>query len=85
MKLRIGTRRALIEVESLADASRTFLRLQRKALDHGSILRSATIYDATMTEVARISQNGRVWPPVAWVPGLAPLYEPDAADVAVLS
>lgn len=34
------------------------------------------IYDQTGTPVARISYNGKIWPPVEWKPGLEPLYVP---------
>jgi hypothetical protein len=83
LALRIGSRRVVIGVATLADASRMFLRLNCKAMQRGSILRHATVHDsATMETVARISQNGNVWPNADWFSGMRPLYTPTDADFA---
>ena len=79
LALRIGSRRVLLGVASIADASRLFLKMQRAAMERGGMIRRGEIFDGTSL-VARVSQNGRVWPAVEWQPGIASLYDPTDAD-----
>jgi hypothetical protein len=65
------------EVASLEDASQKWCAF-RDATGAGAseIGEDVMIYNQTGTPVARISYNGKVWPPVEWKPGLEPLYRP---------
>lgn len=76
--LRIGRTRVVLTVASFAEASRLFLNAQRAATERGCDMASdATLYDVAMTrKVARLSQNGKVWPLEKWYSGQQPLFDP---------
>ena len=63
------------EVASLADASQKFCRARDAYGRGGSETPEGRIVDERGTLVARISYNGRVWPPQAWTSGMVPLYD----------
>jgi hypothetical protein len=56
-------------VETLEAASALFESKQDRL---GKIIRSADIFENGV-KVARVSQNGNVWPVEPWFPGQAPL------------
>jgi 2'-5' RNA ligase len=67
-----------IEVASLEDAARKWGQFFHAAVREGAGAESvsgARVVDQNGTEVARISQNGRVWPPGEWKSGQKPLVE----------
>ena len=63
-------------VPTLEDASALFCAY-RDRHDLGSELPGARVFETEDgQEVARVSPNGKVWPPGEWTPGLVPLYDP---------
>lgn len=69
-------------VDSLVDASQRWQQFQTEAMRQGGggasqIGNGVPIVDQDGKEVARISFNGRVWPPGEWKPGTKPLLEAD--------
>jgi hypothetical protein len=73
MKLHIGEK--VFDVADLADASARFC--QFRGSKGASQLPSGIVYKDG-EEVARVSYNGKVWPPGALLLGREPLYEPGA-------
>ena len=72
--VQVGNR--LYQATTLADAS-TMYCAARDALGNGaSGTPPGKIVDAEGNPVARISFNGKVWPPEPWTPGMAPLFIP---------
>jgi hypothetical protein len=63
------------EVGSLAEASAMYCRARDAWGRGGSQTPDALIVDAQGERFARISYNGRVWPPGEWTPGMVPLYD----------
>ena len=67
------------EVGSLKEAARKWDEFRQRAIRQGAggddIGGGAKIVDQSGKEVARISQNGRVWPPGEWKSGQKPLME----------
>ncbi len=80
--LRIGRGRVLLGVATLADASRAYraacLRHEIEKGQGSSTMPEGRVYDVTGEPrlVARVSWNGRVWPPGPWLPTMEPLYAP---------
>ena len=71
MLLLIGKRS--FPVASLADASARYQRFRGlKSVDH---VPEGLVQDDAGQVVAKVSYNGRVWPPGAWHAGLAPILE----------
>lgn len=62
-------------VKSLAEAAAIYSAARDKAGLGASKWMDATVTDDTGKPVARISYNGRIWPPEPWFPGMAPLAE----------
>jgi hypothetical protein len=74
LRLHIG-KRSPIPVGSLAEASERYSAV-REALGFGaSRLPEGRVCDDADKLVARVSYNGRVWPPAPWVPDMTPLYD----------
>lgn len=61
-------------VASLEDASRRYCWEREQAGEGVSTFAEGVVLGAGNL-FARISYNGRVWPPVKWRPGLAPICE----------
>jgi hypothetical protein len=74
MILKIGNR-ASIEVASFQEASQIYAQYRNASLEGASTFPDGTILDGTRT-VARVSYNGKIWPPRKWVPGQTPLFNP---------
>lgn len=71
--LQIG--RVRYQVESIDQASEMFCRARDES-DLGSReTPDGRVVTADGKPVARISYNGRVWPPEKWTPGMKPLLE----------
>ncbi len=87
--LRIGRARTLLAVRDLADASARY----RAACDRhemtgrgASTMPGGRVYEVSGNAhrlVARVSWNGKVWPPGPWAPGQTPLYVPTSFAEAV--
>lgn len=77
LRLRIGGNS--VAVDSLKDASAKFDALKAAWADAqgpgASDMPDGEVVDANGKAVARISQNGRVWPPGKWQPGMKELIE----------
>lgn len=80
MFIQIGRKR--YEVHSLEQASAMFCAARDRAAFNGRGGASRTppvlVVSETGREVARISYNGRVWPPGEWHSGQKPLLEASA-------
>lgn len=74
MPLTIKLRGKTHTVDSLRAAAELFEAKQDRL---GKIIRSAEVCDGDKL-VARISQNGNVWPPEEWFPGQEPLIRMSA-------
>ncbi len=62
LALRIGTRRLLVEVADLAEASRIYCELRDRSGLGVSRMPSGRVYDTQTTKlVATLSYNGKVW------------------------
>lgn len=70
MSYTIKLRGKVYTVNSFKDASDLFESKQDRM---GKIIRSADVMQGGKI-VARISQNGNVWPPQEWYVGMEPLY-----------
>lgn len=67
-------------VETLRAASEKHAFLRDKSGRGASTFPDSKVLNAEGTEVARISYNGRAWPPGGWNPGVEPLcLDPEAA------
>jgi hypothetical protein len=76
LALRIGRSRNLVEVASLAEASRIYAELRDRTGRGASTMPEGRIYDAeTCKLVANLSYNGRVWQ------GDRCVYDPFEAEV----
>lgn len=75
MTLTIKLRGKTHSVNSLRAAADLFEAKQDRL---GKIIRSAEVYEGDKL-VARVSQNGNVWPPEEWFPGQEPLIRMTAA------
>jgi hypothetical protein len=71
MTLKIG-RRLTLNVASLADASVAYSEARDASGEGASTFPEGRV-SCNATQVARISYNGRVWPPGPWKPGDVPL------------
>jgi hypothetical protein len=76
LTLKIRSRKFV--VADYAEASRIYEAAWQAELDRGGVLRGATIHEGNRL-VARVSQNGRIWPPEEWTPGMVPLFDNRAA------
>jgi hypothetical protein len=74
MILKIGNR-ASIRVFSFEQASLLYRQYRDSTLEGASTFPDGTILDGTRT-IARVSYNGKIWPPRKWVPGQTPLFTP---------
>lgn len=64
-------------VESIEDASEKWETFRdTTGAGASQIGEGATIVDQDGKEIARISYNGRIWPPGEWTSGTEPLYKP---------
>lgn len=72
LTLKIRSRR--FAVADFAEAARVYDAEWTKEIKRGGCIRGAEIFDGA-TQVARVSQNGRIWPLEPWKPGQAPLYD----------
>lgn len=61
-------------------ASRAYL--DENMLGSGNWVGGSVRDALTRVEVARVSYNGRVWPPTPWDPSTEPLFDPSAASPA---
>lgn len=75
--IQIGRRR--YQVESLARASEMYCTARDASGDGASKVPEAKVVTADGRPVARISYNGRVWPPAPWFDGMQPLHDNRAA------
>lgn len=73
MQLTIGRAKPRA-VSTFAEASAYFR--SRIGARGASTMPDGILTDAAGKPVARISYNGRVWPPEAWTPGQQPLWSP---------
>lgn len=71
--VRVGRRN--YPVSSFEDASAKFCEVRDRSGAGASTMPQCTIVDSNGTEIARISYNGRVWPPCEWTDDLVPLYD----------
>mgnify|MGYP003331284212 CR=1 FL=1 len=71
--IKIGRRR--YQVDSLRQASDMYCAARDASGMGASRVPEAMVLDAGGTPVARISYNGRVWPPEPWRPGMQPLLD----------
>jgi hypothetical protein len=62
-------------VADFAEAHAVYDKAWTAELNRGGCIRGASIFDGDKL-VARVSQNGRIWPPEDYTPGMKPLYEP---------
>lgn len=73
-------------VESLEDASNKWSQARDVSVRQGgggsAIGGGVRIVDQSGKEVARVSYNGRVWPPGEWKSGLKPLYDPSGGTLS---
>ena len=74
MILKIGNR-ASLEVSSFEEASRVYAQYRDASLEGASTFPDGAILDGTRT-IARVSYNGKVWPPAKWSEGQIPLFNP---------
>jgi hypothetical protein len=72
MILKIGSR-ASFEVSSFEEASRVYARYRDASFQGASTFPDGVILDGNRT-IARVSYNGKVWPPRKWSPGQTPLF-----------
>jgi hypothetical protein len=72
MKVFVTKTRA-VEVADFAEASRAVRaateRIRSEQFHGGDVMQDGQI-------IARVSYNGRVWPPGRWQVGMQPLYDP---------
>lgn len=74
MILKIGNR-ASFNVSSLEQASLLYGQYRDASLEGASTFPDGSILDGRRT-VARVSYNGKVWPPARWSPDQGPLFNP---------
>jgi hypothetical protein len=74
MILKIG-KRASLEVSSFEEASIVYAQYREASLEGASTFPDGLIRDGRRT-VARVSYNGKVWPPGKWREGQMPLFNP---------
>jgi hypothetical protein len=74
--LKIGNR-ASVNVSSFEEASRIYTQYRDASLEGASTFPDGIILDRTRT-VARVSYNGKVWPPTKWSRRQVPLFNPFA-------
>lgn len=81
---RMGIRPRWVKVASLAEASRVFREWVRQYnLGGGNCVRDCgEIRRAPKEVVARVSYNGRVWPPGPWKPGQKEMTDADMGGAA---
>lgn len=71
--VQVGTRR--FPVADYAAASALFCKTRDAYGEGASKTPTAVIVNSSGETVARISYNGRVWPPSDWAPDIVPLYD----------
>ena len=72
------TRARSVKVASLAEASRVCRAYLERSGAGSSGWSGGEVRDESWEVVARVSFNGRVWPPGAWTPSVKPLFDPKA-------
>lgn len=71
-----GARRtAIVPVETYAEASAVYSAARDASGEGASTFRDGVVKDANGRTMARVSYNGRVWPPGPYVEGAVPLYD----------
>ncbi len=89
--LRIGRTRTLLAVRDLMEASagyRAACERHETAGRRASTMPEGRVYEVAGDAhrlVARVSWNGKVWPPGPWAPGQTPLYAPAPFSATVRS
>jgi hypothetical protein len=73
-----GTKMHLRRVNSLNAASLACREYITENYLGGGNWSGGAVRDAAGTEVARVSYNGKVWPPGDWTPDSVPLFDPSA-------
>lgn len=73
---RLGQRARQVKVSDYAEASRVVRRFLDDAGIGNSCWQGGEITDDDDQVVARVSYNGRVWPPEEYSPGQQSLYDP---------
>lgn len=76
MQLRIG--RDVFPVATLEEASARYERF--RGGKPSSQMRDGEVVTDCGGVIARVSYNAKVWPPVAWCPGMEPLFNPYASS-----
>lgn len=71
--IEVGRRR--YAVADFRQASEMFCAARDAGGFASSEMPDAWIVTESGERAARISYNGRVWPPTEWVPGMLPLYD----------
>jgi hypothetical protein len=79
MFLQIGATR--YQVASFAQASAMFCAARDRHGEGASKTPSPEIVTEAGTVIATVSFNGRVWPPGAWTPTTAPIYDNSADSI----
>lgn len=64
------------KVADFAEAAGVYDRLWTAELNRGGCIRGAEIFNEAGEQIARVSQNGRIWKPGPWVAGDVPLFDP---------
>lgn len=71
----IGRVITLSQFDTLEKAQRAYIKARNESRLGGSGWSSGDVFDEMGQHVARISYNGRLWPPLPWAPGMEPYAE----------
>jgi hypothetical protein len=63
-----------------AEAGAVYRKAWDAELSRGGCIRGAEIFNDAGELIARVSQNGRIWPPEPWHPDQQPLWDNRPAD-----
>ena len=74
MKLFIGQK--MFRVASFVEASDTYRERRKLSGEGASTFPEGKVRDDAGVVIARVSYNGKVWPPVEWSNGLRPIFDP---------
>lgn len=74
LTLKIGMREMLIALD-LHHAADLYSEHRDASGEGASTFPPGRVFDESGRPIARISYNGRVWPPARWQPGMAPLID----------
>ncbi|WP_299553657.1 hypothetical protein [uncultured Tateyamaria sp.] len=72
------------DLASLEDCQRAYIDAREASALGASQFGDGEIYDREKLHAARLSYNGRLWPPVPWSADLEPLAEPPRTPSAVV-